>query len=118
MYSISGSTSISPKTIKVTFVGANTVRAGTMTVCSSSPILELARQLLAAGYDPATPLEVHRGDILALCVRSIGEAASLEINGHGNGFRRHRTARAAASPIHQKAPAHGGEALHREIRAE
>jgi hypothetical protein len=78
-------------------------------------VLELCRRLLAAGYDPATLLLAYRGDMLCLIVRSIGEAAGLEINGDGTGFRRCRKPD-AASPIAQKraayaeVPSHTGHA--------
>jgi hypothetical protein len=63
----------------------------------SSPILLLCRKLVAAGYDPATPMDCWRGDTLRLSVRSIGQAASLEINAHGTGFIPHRARRAGAT---------------------
>jgi hypothetical protein len=79
-------------------VGSSTVivRALGVTSCGDSPVLELCRNLVAAGLDPATPLEVYRaGGVLALQVRSIGEAAELEINPRGYGFvRRHERRRA------------------------
>ena len=43
--------------------------------------------MVDAGHDPATPLEAWRNDVLCLRVRSIGEAAGLELNGEGTGFR-------------------------------
>lgn len=55
---------------------------------TSAPVLELCRALVAAGHDPASRLDAYRGDVLCLQVRSIGEAARLEINGHGTGFKR------------------------------
>jgi len=57
-------------------------------VTTSAPVLELCRALVAAGHDPASRLDAYRGDVLCLQVRSIGEAARLEINGHGTGFKR------------------------------
>src|SRR5262245_481740 len=51
---------------------------------SGSPVLALCRELIAAGYDPGTLLEVYRGDTLCLAVRSIGEAAEVS---EGRGFR-------------------------------
>ncbi len=51
-----------------------------------APVLALARLLIEAGYDPATPLEAWRGDILALRIRSIGEGARLRTATHGLGF--------------------------------
>jgi hypothetical protein len=65
-----------------------------------APVLELCRQLLAAGQNPVTPLHAYRLDVLCLTIRSIGEAAGLEINGDGTGFRRRR-APDAASPVAQ-----------------
>jgi hypothetical protein len=52
-----------------------------------SPVLALCRALVEAGHDPATPLLAYRNNTLALRVRSIGEAAHLEVNGDGTGFR-------------------------------
>ena len=53
-----------------------------ITVQSPSPILALCRQLVASStYASSAPLEAYRGDILCLQVRSIGEAAKLEIDG-------------------------------------
>ncbi|MFY9839327.1 MAG: hypothetical protein WAK55_23200 [Xanthobacteraceae bacterium] len=47
----------------------------------------MCRKLVEAGHDPATPLEAWRGKTLCLLVRSIGEAARLEVSGEGVGFR-------------------------------
>ena len=62
---------------------------------SNTPILKLCRMLIASGCDPATSLEAWRGGTLCLRVRSIGEAAAVEINGDGTGFRRARQPDAA-----------------------
>ena len=48
---------------------------------------EVTAAYIAAGIDPATPLECNRGTTLAITVASIGQGAGLEINGHGTGFR-------------------------------
>ena len=48
----------------------------------------LCRKLVEAGHDPASRLEVWRGDMLCLKVRSIGEAAGLRITPHSVGFVR------------------------------
>jgi hypothetical protein len=45
----------------------------------------MCRKLIAAGHDPATPLEAYRGPILCLRVRSIGEGAKLTVKTMGNG---------------------------------
>src|SRR5262249_9799 len=67
-----------------------------LTVQSSSPVLLLCSRLIDAGHDPATPLHVYRGDVLALRVRSIGEAVRLEVNAKGTGFIAHRAVRAGS----------------------
>jgi hypothetical protein len=86
---------------------SDTCTALGLTAQSSSPILQLCRQLVAAGHDPALPLHAYRGDTLALIVRSIGEGARLEINAYGTGFRPRREAD-AAPPIAPSAPARTG----------
>jgi hypothetical protein len=74
-----------------------------VTVTSSSPVLALCRKLFERGHDPARPLHAYRGDTLALRVRSIGEAARLEVNGGGTGFRP-ATRSGAGPPIAPTAP--------------
>src|SRR5262245_49096271 len=83
--------------------GSDTCPAAGITVRGTTPVLALCRELLGAGLDPDTALEVHRAGILALRVRTIGEASRLEINGHGNGFRV-LPAGGTAAPIRQNAP--------------
>jgi hypothetical protein len=56
-------------------------------VHAPAPVLALCRKLVAAGHDPAEPLEAYRGNILCLKVRTIGEGARLVINAKGTGFR-------------------------------
>ena len=45
----------------------------------------MCRELVAAGYDPATPLEAYRGDMLCLRVRSIGEGAKYTVKDNSTG---------------------------------
>jgi hypothetical protein len=78
--------------------GSDTAAAAGITVVAYAPVLELCRRLVAAGYDPAARLEAYRDRTLCLTVRSIGEAAGLEINSKGTGLARRRPVR-AASPI-------------------
>ena len=79
------------KIIRAELSGTDETSACGLTVRSSSPVIALCRQFVAVGYDPATPLEAYRGATLCLHVRSIGEAAELEVAAHGAGFRkRHR----------------------------
>lgn len=59
-----------------------------ITASASAPVLALCRKLVAAGFDPNTPLEAYRNrNTLALKVRSIGEGARLAVAGNGVGFR-------------------------------
>jgi hypothetical protein len=53
-----------------------------------APVLKLCRQLLANGLDPDRAVEVYRRGVLALRIRSLGEAAGLEINAKGTDFVR------------------------------
>jgi hypothetical protein len=66
--------------------GSDTACAQGTTVTGPSPVLALCRKLIDAGHDPALPLIVYRGDTLALRVRSLGQAARLEVNHRGTGF--------------------------------
>src|SRR5262249_44641404 len=79
-----------PEIIRADLCGDDVCTAYGYSVRSSSPVLALCRDLIAAGHDPHEPLEAYRGDVLALRVRSIGEAARLSIAGDGVGFRRVR----------------------------
>jgi len=76
-----------PNLIRTELVGDSKALACGFVINASSPLLALCRKLVDAGFDPSTALEAYRGDTLCLNVRSIGEAARLEINGKGNGFR-------------------------------
>ncbi|HYI26319.1 MAG TPA: hypothetical protein VD863_00555, partial [Bradyrhizobium sp.] len=81
--------------IRAELTGSNQVAAADITVTSTTPVLLLCRQLLAAGLNPDQAVDVFRGATLALRVRSIGEAARLEIAGDGVGFRPSRQPDAA-----------------------
>jgi hypothetical protein len=76
-----------PQTIIAQLHDSDTASALGLIAVSSSPVLQLCRMLNEAGHDPATPLEAWRGDVQCLRIRAIGEASSLEINGHGTGFQ-------------------------------
>jgi hypothetical protein len=74
--------------IRAELVGSETCKAAGISAHGSAPVLALCRRLVAAGHDPETPLEPWRGDVLALRVRSIGEAARLRVATHSVGFER------------------------------
>jgi len=95
----SRSTSIN-QAIRADLAGTNTCTGAGITARGTTPVLALCRQLLAAGLDPDRAMEVFRGATLALRIRSIGDAAELEINGDGTGFRRARHPD-AAPPMRQ-----------------
>jgi hypothetical protein len=78
--------------------------AAGLVVEDSSPVLAMCRALVDAGHDPATPLHAYRGNAVALRVRSIGEAAGLEINSKGTAFKPRRAVR-TAPPVRQIAKA-------------
>jgi len=73
--------------IRAELRGDNECRAAALITRGTTPILAMCRKLVAAGVNPATPLECYRGPTLAIIVASIGHGAGLEINGHGTGFR-------------------------------
>jgi hypothetical protein len=68
-------------------IGDDTCTAEGITARCTAPVLDLCRKLVAAGFDPATPLEAWRGKVLCLRIRSIGIGAQIEICGKGTGFR-------------------------------
>src|SRR5262245_11680381 len=88
--------------LRAEIVGPTCTAAG-VTANGSAPVLALCRQLLAAGLDPDKALDVYRGATLALRVRSLRQAAELEINSKGTGFARRSDVR-TASPMRQTAP--------------
>jgi hypothetical protein len=93
--------------IRAELAGASTCSALSVTIESSAPVISLCRRLIEAGHDPATAMQVFRGDVLALTVRAIGEAARLEINAKGTGFVARHAVR-IAPPIAPSAPPRTG----------
>jgi hypothetical protein len=77
-----------PAAIIAMLVGSDEASDLDKTAWFGSPILVLCRLLLAAGYDPTTPLEAYRGNILCLRIASIGQAANLRVHPNGTHFRR------------------------------
>jgi hypothetical protein len=88
----------------------HTASGAGISVRSVTPVFTLCRRALAAGLDPNMPMEVYRGATLALRIRSIGEAAGLEINSEGTGFRPARRPD-AASPMRPNGKSGLGGAL-------
>ena len=76
--------------IRAELYGSDICSALGIAIRAYAPAIELCRQLVAGGRNPNTPLHAYRLGVLCLTIRSIGEAAGLEINGDGTGFRRRR----------------------------
>ena len=93
--------------IRATLIGSNRCEAEGLSARGYAPVLDLCRVLVAAGYNPACPLEAWRGETLCLRVRSIGEGARLTVadDRHGTPRLRRRQERpegyVAGSPVAQ-----------------
>jgi hypothetical protein len=94
-----------PRSIQGNLTGSNQCRTEGYTARGTSPVLALCRKLVEAGFDPKRQLHAYRGDTLALHVRSIGEAAKLEINSKGTGFIKCRVPVRIAPPVRLPAEA-------------
>ena len=70
---------VEAKAIFAELIGSNTCTAAGVTVVDHAPVFALCRALVTAGQDPNRPLHAYRGDVLWLCVRSIGEGARLAV---------------------------------------
>ena len=71
--------------VRAELIGDDTCTAQGITSRGYSPILDLCRELLAAGADPLSQLDAYRDGILALHIDSIGQAARLTVKSAGNG---------------------------------
>jgi len=92
--------------IRAELIGSDACAALRITMRATAPVLALCDRLVAIGLDPSLPLEVWRGPVLCLQVRSIGEAAQLRVATHGVGFERLRGCAAgctAALPVGENA---------------
>jgi hypothetical protein len=95
--------------IRADLIGSDQCRAAGITAHGASPLLALCRELVAANVDPNRPLHAYRGDVLCLVIRSIGEAAHLDVNSKGTGFTKCHVPVRTAPPVRRNALAH---ALH------
>jgi hypothetical protein len=95
--------------IRATLVGSDRCEAEGISARGYSSVLDLCRELVAAGLHPASPLEAWRREILCLRVRSIGEGARLTVADDRHGTPRLRRWRkrpqgyGAGSPVAQNA---------------
>jgi hypothetical protein len=79
--------------IRARLISCDLCEAEGRTVRAYAPVLAMCRELVAANYDPARPLEAYRGDMLCLKVRSIGEGAKYTVKDSSAGtpsLRRHQ----------------------------
>jgi hypothetical protein len=60
-------------------------KVGDIVARGRTPVLNLCRALVAAGADPAARLEVHRGTVLTIVVKTIGIGAQLTIKERDRG---------------------------------
>ena len=67
-------------TLRAEIIGDDRATCNGLEAQHNAPVLALCRKLVAAGHDPATPLEAYRGEVLCLRVRSIGEGAKLTVD--------------------------------------
>jgi len=86
--------------IRAKLAGAICTALG-ITAKSDSPVLALCQKLIDAGHDPSAPLEVYRGDMLAMRVKSIGQGAQLKVDvaPSGRPFFKRDKSRVIAPPI-------------------
>ncbi len=94
-------------TICAELIGSDRCEAEGLIACGHAPALLLCCQLVAAGFNPASPLEAWRGEAVCLRIRAIGEGARLTVadDRHGTPRLRCRKERperyVAASPVAQ-----------------
>jgi hypothetical protein len=106
--------------IRAELIASNSCEADGLIACGYAPVLDLCRELVAAGYDPATPLEAWRGETLCLYIRSIGKGAQLTVadDRHGTPRLRRRPGRpqgyVGASPVAQIAKGRGAATASRD----
>jgi hypothetical protein len=89
-------------------LGSRRCEALGIAVSGHAPVLKLCGELIAAGIDQDRAIHVYReGGVLALKVRSIGEAAGLVVEDDKNGRPRFRLERpprgGGASPMRKTA---------------
>jgi hypothetical protein len=97
--------------IRAELIGSDRCEAEGLSARGYAPVLELCRELVAAGFSPACPLEARRGEILCLRVRLIGESAGLTVADDRHGTPRLRRRQdpqgyVAGSPVALPSPAH------------
>lgn len=99
--------------IRATLVGSDCCEAEGISARGYATVLDLCRELVAAGFNAASPLEAWRGETLCIRVRSIGGGARLTVadDRHGTPHLRRRQKRpqgyVAGSPVAPNANGRG-----------
>ena len=79
-------------------IGSDRCEAEGITACGYAPVLQLCRELVAAGFNPACPLEAWRGETLCLRIRYGRRGSPSPMIGTAlHGFDAARTARQGMS---------------------
>jgi hypothetical protein len=104
------------KTIRAELVGDNGCHCAAIGeyVSADSPVIEMCRRLVRAGYHPDTCLDCFCGATLCLTVYSIGLAAGVKI---GNGFEPVSTVRTASLVRHSHQAGTSGTRTKRRRRS-
>jgi hypothetical protein len=76
--------------IRAELIGSSRCDPEGLSARGYAPVLDLCRELVAAGFSRACPLEAWRGETLCLRVRSIGEGARLTVEDDWRGTPRLR----------------------------
>jgi hypothetical protein len=85
-------------TIRAELIGDDRATELGIEARSAAPPLDLCRKLVVAGHDPVSALDAYLGTTLSLMVRSVGEAADLEVKSKGTGFVRRAVRIAQPTP--------------------
>ena len=95
--------------IRAMLIGSDRCSAEGISARGHAAVLDLCRELIEAGHDPERALHAYRSGVLALAVRSLGEAAELTVadDRHGTPRLRRRQERpqgyVAGSPVAENA---------------
>ena len=65
--------------IRAELIGSRKCTALGITVEAYAPVLEMCRELVGRGHNPARPLHAYRDDVLCLTVSSIGWGAQYTV---------------------------------------
>lgn len=87
------------ETIRAEIVGSNTAVAEGLTAKGRTPVLKLCRDLIAAGFDPASRLEAYRGQTLCLVIASLAKGAGLDVDEGRVRFRKYAETGVASPSI-------------------